>query len=66
MVGAIFVQYASWRWIFWLIAMIALPIAAACIYLIPTTPSHADSKISQLDFVGVSTLTGSSFLAAIT
>jgi MFS family permease len=58
MVGAIFVQYASWRWIFWLIAIIALPIAAACIYLIPATPSRDDSKVSQLDFVGVSTLTG--------
>ncbi|KAG9110293.1 hypothetical protein FRC07_008204 [Ceratobasidium sp. 392] len=62
MVGAIFVQYASWRWIFWLIAMIALPIAAACILLIPTTPSHEGAKVSQLDFMGVSTLTAAIIL----
>ncbi|KAG8720151.1 hypothetical protein FRC09_010038 [Ceratobasidium sp. 395] len=62
MVGAIFVQYASWRWIFWLIAMIALPIAAACILLIPTVPSHDGAKVSQLDFIGVSTLTAAIIL----
>ncbi|KAG8746848.1 hypothetical protein FRC10_003370 [Ceratobasidium sp. 414] len=62
MVGAIFVQYASWRWIFWLIAMTALPIAATCVYLIPTTPRHEDAKVSQLDFVGVSTLTAAIIL----
>ncbi|KAG8704900.1 hypothetical protein FRC08_001952 [Ceratobasidium sp. 394] len=62
MVGVIFVQYSSWRWIFWLIAMIALPIAAACIYLIPTKPRHNDTKVSQLDFVGVSTLTAAIIL----
>ena len=58
LVGAILVQYASWRWIFWLITMIALPISAACPYLIPVMPDHEDTKVLQLDFVGVSTLTG--------
>ncbi|KAF8604038.1 MFS general substrate transporter [Ceratobasidium sp. AG-I] len=56
LIGAILIQYASWRWIFWFIALIALPIAASCLYLIPKTPSHASAKASQLDFVGVSTL----------
>ncbi|KAG8697009.1 hypothetical protein FRC08_006788 [Ceratobasidium sp. 394] len=42
--------------------MIALPIAAACIYLIPTTPRHNGTKVSQLDFVGVSTLTAAIIL----
>ncbi|KAG8734491.1 hypothetical protein FRC10_011702 [Ceratobasidium sp. 414] len=37
--------------------MIALPTAAACAYLIPTTPRHDDAKVSQLDLVSVSTLT---------
>ncbi|KAF8599786.1 MFS general substrate transporter [Ceratobasidium sp. AG-I] len=56
LVGAILVQYASWRWVFWFIALIALPIAASCVYLIPKTPSHEGTKASQLDFVGVSAL----------
>ncbi|KAG9092918.1 hypothetical protein FRC06_011738, partial [Ceratobasidium sp. 370] len=62
MVGAIFVQYVSWQWIFWLITMIVLLIAAVCIYLIPTTPHHKDTKVSQLDFVGISTLTAAIIL----
>ncbi|KAG8727443.1 hypothetical protein FRC12_022496 [Ceratobasidium sp. 428] len=61
-IGAVFVQYASWRWVFWIIAVIALPIAVACIFLIPTTPRCNDTKVSQLDFVGVSTLTAAIIL----
>ncbi|KAG8684069.1 hypothetical protein FRC09_015640 [Ceratobasidium sp. 395] len=61
-IGALFVQYASWRWVFWIIAVIALPIAVACIFLIPTTPRRDDTKVSQLDFVGVSTLTAAIIL----
>ncbi|KAG8748423.1 hypothetical protein FRC10_005970 [Ceratobasidium sp. 414] len=61
-IGAILVQYASWRWIFWVIAIIAVPIALASVFLIPTTPRRNDAKISQLDFVGVSTLTAAIIL----
>ncbi|KAG8734428.1 hypothetical protein FRC12_018535, partial [Ceratobasidium sp. 428] len=61
-IGALFVQYASWRWVFWIIAVVALPIAIACIFLIPTTPRRDDTKASQLDFVGVSTLTAAIIL----
>ncbi|KAG8721845.1 hypothetical protein FRC08_009646 [Ceratobasidium sp. 394] len=61
-IGAILVQYASWRWVFWIIAIMALPIAGASIVLIPTTPRRNDTKISQVDFVGVSTLTAAIIL----
>ncbi|KAF8599784.1 MFS general substrate transporter [Ceratobasidium sp. AG-I] len=55
-VGAILVQYASWRWIFWLIAMVSIPAATACIFLIPQSSGRKDTKISELDMFGVSIL----------
>lgn len=60
-VGAILVEYASWRWIFWLIAIIAVPIAILCVVLIPQTPRNEENKKSTFDFVGVFLLTGEHF-----
>ncbi|CAE6494821.1 unnamed protein product [Rhizoctonia solani] len=56
-VGAIFVQYTSWRWIFWLIATISVPISIVCIFLIPKTARNEENKKSNFDFVGVFLLT---------
>ncbi|KAB5592438.1 MFS general substrate transporter [Ceratobasidium theobromae] len=61
-VGAILVEYASWRWIFWLIAIIAVPIAILCVVLIPQTPRNEENKKSTFDFVGVFLLTVSVIL----
>ncbi|CAE6414164.1 unnamed protein product [Rhizoctonia solani] len=52
-IGAILVEYASWRWIFWIIAIISIPAAIACIFLIPGSPSRKEAKASQLDAFGV-------------
>ncbi|KAG8772074.1 hypothetical protein FRC12_003256 [Ceratobasidium sp. 428] len=62
MVGAILVQYASWRWIFWLISIIAIPISIACVLLIPKTPRNPEHKETKFDFVGVFMLTVSAIL----
>ncbi|KAG8693514.1 hypothetical protein FRC09_010458 [Ceratobasidium sp. 395] len=62
MVGAILVQYASWRWIFWLISIIAIPISIACVLLIPKTPRNPEHKKTKFDFVGVFMLTVSAIL----
>ena len=56
-VGAILVEYASWRWIFWVITIIAVPIAITCTILIPKTPRNEENAKSTFDFVGVSLLT---------
>ncbi|KAJ1301686.1 hypothetical protein OPQ81_008922 [Rhizoctonia solani] len=55
-IGAILVEYASWRWIFWIISIISIPAATACIFLIPASPRRKDAKASQLDALGVTIL----------
>ncbi|KAG8735157.1 hypothetical protein FRC10_010912 [Ceratobasidium sp. 414] len=55
-IGALLVQYASWRWIFWLISIVSIPAATACIFLIPKTTGRKDAKASQLDVLGISLL----------
>ncbi|CAE6413017.1 unnamed protein product [Rhizoctonia solani] len=56
-IGAILVEYTSWRWIFWLIAIIAVPISITCTILIPKTSRNEENKKSNFDFVGVFLLT---------
>ncbi|KAH9942633.1 MFS general substrate transporter [Amylocystis lapponica] len=62
-IGAIFVEYASWRWVFWFVALVAIPIAATCLFLIPPQEPALEgvepqvAKWKTLDIVGVSILT---------
>jgi predicted MFS family arabinose efflux permease len=56
-VGALLVQYTSWRWIFWMISLIAVPISISCIILIPKAPRKLGNKKATFDFVGVFALT---------
>ena len=62
-IGAIFVQYASWSWIFWLNTILAIPIATTCLFLIPS-PEHVDDplKAKRVDVIGVSMLTSAFIL----
>ncbi|KAF8605945.1 MFS general substrate transporter [Ceratobasidium sp. AG-I] len=61
-IGAILVEYTSWSWIFWLIALLAVPISISCIFLIPKTPRNLENKKTSFDFVGVFLLTVSVIL----
>ncbi|PCH34679.1 MFS general substrate transporter, partial [Wolfiporia cocos MD-104 SS10] len=70
-IGAIFVQYASWSWVFWFVAMVAFPIAGICLLLVPPQEEkvHIQGKRwKSLDLVGVSILTAALilFIFAIT
>jgi MFS family permease len=62
-IGAIFVEYANWRWVFWFATIIALPVAAMCALLVPKQVATGDriqpsrEKLRRLDIPGVSTLT---------
>lgn len=68
LIGAIFVKLASWRWIFWFIAIIAFPIAIlSTVFILPQTHSADMSsqptviqKLNSLDLGGISLLTGMS------
>ena len=67
-ISAIFVQYTSWRWVFWFPALMTTPIALACVIIVPPQPTRARgiqsqvSKLKSLDLVGMSLLTGPYFM----
>jgi MFS family permease len=73
-IGALFVQYASWRWVFWFAALIAVPLAGLCAWLVPPQTVTEDraqparEKLRRLDLPGVSMLTATLvlFIFAIT
>lgn len=63
-IGAIFVQFTSWRWTFWFVAIMEVTVAAVAVVLVPphqredTVDSLTWSeKLRRLDLVGVSLLT---------
>ncbi|KAG1788948.1 major facilitator superfamily domain-containing protein [Suillus plorans] len=43
MIGAMFVQWASYHWVFWFIAIVAMPTALACAFIIPPEISKTRS-----------------------
>ena len=57
--GALLIQYASWPWVFWLGALVAVPIAVVAFFLVPQQPTvKVDGrKIAFLDLPGISILT---------
>ena len=72
-IGAIFVQYANWSWVFWFVAIVAALITVMCIILVPpqepkVRPASAGPRWHSLDLVGVSILTAALilFIFAIT
>ncbi|KAG2074153.1 MFS general substrate transporter [Suillus decipiens] len=63
-IGAMFVQWASYHWVFWFVAIVAVPAALACVIIIPPEISNikdniepAAAKWKGLDILGVSILT---------
>jgi MFS family permease len=61
-IGALFVQLASWHWVFWFVAVVALPMALACFFLIPDQANHQGREGERLDLVGVFMVTSESTL----
>ena len=63
-IGAIFIEFANWSWVFWFVALVAIPIAGICTFLIPpqlkreVEDQHQVAKWKSLDLVGISILTG--------
>ena len=59
LIGAVLVQYASWSWIFWFVAILAISIATLSFFLIPNAPRDTE-KNTKFDFPGLGLLTGMS------
>ena len=68
MISAVFVEFATYRWIFWFTTVIAVPAALFCVVLIPSQEKRRVpdvdavkarlANLRRLDLVGVSVLTG--------
>ncbi|KAI0791401.1 MFS general substrate transporter [Abortiporus biennis] len=63
-IGAIFVEFATWRWVFWFVAVVSIPISGACLLLIPANAAQENRvqnpngpRWKSLDIGGVSVLT---------
>ena len=56
LLGAVLVQYASWGWIFWFVAIVGIGIAAICLFLIPNAERDRTKKV-KFDVFGVTILT---------
>jgi MFS family permease len=59
LIGGVLAEFATWHWIFWLITLIAVPIALVSFIFIPTQPLTPASERPGLDLIGITTLTGS-------
>ncbi|KAH7108479.1 MFS general substrate transporter [Auriculariales sp. MPI-PUGE-AT-0066] len=58
-IGAFLIEYTNWSWVFWLGALIAIPIAVVAFLLVPDQPKVVveGSKIAFLDLPGIAILT---------
>ncbi|KAI0070062.1 MFS general substrate transporter, partial [Panus rudis PR-1116 ss-1] len=67
-IGALFVEFTTWPWVFWFVAIIALPIAGICLFLIPPDVKADEderplwARWRSLDMIGVSILTAALIL----
>ncbi|KAG1850042.1 major facilitator superfamily domain-containing protein [Suillus tomentosus] len=64
MIGAMFVQWASYHWVFWFVTIVAMPAALACAFIIPPEIANTKdnlepgaAKWKNLDCLGVTILT---------
>ncbi|KAG2352493.1 hypothetical protein BDR07DRAFT_1437381, partial [Suillus spraguei] len=68
-IGAMFVQWVSYHWVFWFVACAAFPVALICIFMIPSQIGETagsrkpkGAKWKSLDLVGIGVLTVSFIL----
>ncbi|KAI9463830.1 major facilitator superfamily domain-containing protein [Boletus coccyginus] len=59
-IGAVLVRYASYHWVFWFVAMVAIPVALCCLFVIPPEiaksedrPDMRNAKWESLDPIGI-------------
>lgn len=57
--GGVISQLLTWRWIFWIIAMVVLPLAFLALLLAPSSPPEArgHAKLGNMDWIGLCTIT---------
>jgi len=59
--SALFIERATWHWLFWFTTILSLPIGAVTFFLVPARPksmsNNKKASFASLDAVGVSMLT---------
>jgi MFS family permease len=66
LIGAMFVEWATYHWVFWFVAIVAVPVALAGVFIIPPQIAKAEPEAARwktLDLIGVSILTGTNIRA---
>ncbi|KAF9242846.1 major facilitator superfamily domain-containing protein [Melanogaster broomeanus] len=63
-IGAMFVQWASFHWVFWFVGLVCAPVVLGCLFIIPpevaksvAEPDRGITKWKSLDLIGVAILT---------
>ncbi|KAJ7592828.1 major facilitator superfamily domain-containing protein [Mycena floridula] len=56
-IGGVLTDRLSWRWVFYLLAIIVIPFAAASWFILPTHENHQHEEKPTIDWPGVFSLT---------
>lgn len=51
-------QFATWRWLFWVVPIITVPLSAASMFIIPSKRATETKSRKKMDIPGVFALTG--------
>ena len=70
MIAAVFIEFASYRWVFFFTTIVGIPASIVCLLLVPRDEGQGQEetvsfkarlqKMKKLDLVGVTLLTGAS------
>lgn len=52
LLGGLVAQYASWRWIFWILCIMASIVTVAGYFIIPSPPKSAATPRASIDWIG--------------